>query len=125
MLNAINTYLLPLGITMNTPEKIAGGYFIWFNLPETLLAVQVATKAQETANLIVAHGNLFEVYGDENSAKFNNQIRVCFAWEAEDKLEEGIWRLSQVIRQMLVEFNGKISSNNSVNVTLQSTDIYK
>ena len=125
MLNAINTYLVSLGVAVTTSEKIAGGYFIWLNLPPPLLAAQVAAIAQETANLIIAHGNLFEVYGDEKSAKFDHQIRVCFAWETEDDLEEGIRRLSQVIRQMQVDVDGKLSSHSTADPTLQTGDVYK
>lgn len=57
--------------------------------------------AVERENLIVAHGNMFEVWGDEKSALFRRQIRVCFAWEDEDKLTSGIYRLSKVIEYML------------------------
>jgi DNA-binding transcriptional MocR family regulator len=125
MFNAINMYLIPLGVSMTTSEKMAGGYFMWFSLPQPLLAVQVAANAQEAANLIVAHGNLFEVYGDEKSAKFDNQIRVCFAWESEDNLEEGIRRLGRVIQQMKAAADEKPSSNGTANSTLQSIDTHK
>lgn len=64
--------------------------FIWFSLPAPLNAEQVAEAAQERENLIVAHGNMFEVWGDEKSAPFNREIRVCYAWEDEHKLTSGI-----------------------------------
>lgn len=64
--------------------------FIWFSLPSPLEAEQVAAVAQERENLIVAHGNMFEVWGDEKSASFSREIRVCFAWEDEHKLTTGI-----------------------------------
>lgn len=44
---------------------------------------------------------MFEVWGDEKSALFRRQIRVCFAWEDEDKLTGGIYRLGKVIEYML------------------------
>jgi len=44
---------------------------------------------------------MFEVWGDEKSASFRHEMRVCFAWEDEDKLSAGIYRLGKVIEYML------------------------
>lgn len=82
---------------MNT----AGGYFLWITLPAPLEGEQLAALALERENLVISYGNMFEVWGDEKSATFRSQIRVCFAWEDEDKLTGGIYRLSKVIEYML------------------------
>jgi len=43
----------------------------------------------------------FQVPGDsESEGTHFNAIRVCFAWEDEDLLEEGIERLARVIRRL-------------------------
>jgi DNA-binding transcriptional MocR family regulator len=104
MMSAIEEYLVPLGISVSkvslSGKDVFGGYFIWFELPEGMSAARVATRAKEDQNLIVAHGNLFEVYGDEDAVKFHRWIRVCFSWEDEEILEEGIRRLAEVVKNI-------------------------
>lgn len=101
MMSAIEQHLLPLGVWLpQTGRESVGGYFIWFALPRPLQAVDVTRRAQEQANLIVAQGALFEVPGDSAEITFPDCIRLCFAWEDEHKLAEGIERLAAVIREM-------------------------
>jgi DNA-binding transcriptional MocR family regulator len=104
MMSAIEEYLVPLDISVSkvslSGKDVFGGYFIWFELPEGMSAARVATRAKEDQNLIVAHGNLFEVYGDEDAVKFHRWIRVCFSWEDEEILEEGIRRLAEVVKNI-------------------------
>lgn len=38
--------------------------------------------------------------GDSKKAHFECDLRVCFAWEDEEKLAEGIERLARVIRSL-------------------------
>lgn len=91
---AIQEHLLPLGVTLpsETPE-IAGGYFIWIELPPPLRASDIARLALREG-VKVASGELFQVQGD---SRFDNNIRICFAWEQESKLAEGIRRLALAI----------------------------
>lgn len=104
MMSAIEEYLVPLGISVSkvslSGKDVFGGYFIWFELPEGMSAARVATRAKEDQNLVVAHGNLFEVYGDEDAVKFHRWTRVCFSWEDEEILEEGIRRLAEVVKNI-------------------------
>ncbi|KAK8244776.1 pyridoxal phosphate-dependent transferase [Phyllosticta capitalensis] len=98
MVSAIEKHLVPLGVTYAQPGKeVAGGYFVWLSLPEPLKGAEVARLGREQQNLIVAEGEMFEVPGDSKRIKFPRDVRVCFAWEAEDMLEQGIARLGQVI----------------------------
>ncbi|KZF24125.1 PLP-dependent transferase [Xylona heveae TC161] len=107
MLLAIERYLLPLGVTMAQPDRdVVGGYFIWFDLPNGLDADLVARRAMEMENVIIAEGSLFEVSNDAKGARFPSAVRVCFSWEEEDCLAEGIERLANVVRCML---NGECS----------------
>jgi len=105
MVDAIEGELVPLGIEVSKvslkDRDIFGGYFIWVELPEGMSAEAIAFSARERENLIVAHGNLFEVYGDEDAVKLDQWIRVCFAWEDEETLVLGIERLGRVIRDSL------------------------
>ncbi|OCK92211.1 PLP-dependent transferase [Cenococcum geophilum 1.58] len=115
MISAIETNLLPLGVKIPQPDRdVVGGYFIWLTLPSSLRGAVVAQRAKEEENLIVAQGDLFEVPGDTDHASFPHDLRLCFAWEDEDKLAEGIQRLASVIRNMQNDSGG-------VDAAMQST----
>jgi len=104
MLEAIKHHLVPLGARMPQEDReVVGGYFVWVKLPVN--AAALAKKAKEVENLIVAEGTIFEVPGDREIANFPNEIRLCFAWEDEGKLAEGIERLASLVKLMLVEKN--------------------
>jgi DNA-binding transcriptional MocR family regulator len=97
---AIQKYLAPLGIRVGEVSSqgndVFGGYFIWLELPSTVAAEAVARESKQEENLIVAPGHIFEVSNDP-SIKFENSLRVCFSWEGEEELEEGILRLARVV----------------------------
>ena len=102
MLNAIRRHLVPLGATLPQENReVVGGYFVWLKLPVN--AVALAKRAKEVENLVVAEGELFEVPGDREVVKFPNEIRLCFAWEDEERLAEGIERLASLMKLMLAE----------------------
>jgi DNA-binding transcriptional MocR family regulator len=106
MVEGINKHLIPLGVSIpQTDREIVGGYFIWLTLPSPLKGAVVAQRAKEEENLVVAQGEMFEVPGDteREGTSFSNDIRVCFAWEEEDMLAEGIERLATIISRMLNE----------------------
>ena len=104
MISAIEEHLLPLGVTLpQTSRDVVGGYFIWLSLPAPLQAEEVARRAREEENLTIAPGSIFAVYGDEKAVDLERKVRVCFSWEEELMLAEGIQRLAQVIGTMLRE----------------------
>ncbi|KAL8652381.1 MAG: hypothetical protein Q9226_004296 [Calogaya cf. arnoldii] len=101
MMSAIECYLLPLDVTLPQSDRdVVGGYFLWLELPKPLVADAVAQRAKAEENLIIGQGPLFAVYGDER-VDLERQVRVCFSWEAEENLSEGIQRLATIIRKML------------------------
>ncbi|KAI9745591.1 MAG: hypothetical protein M1818_001125 [Claussenomyces sp. TS43310] len=104
MIEAIDKDLGPLGVRTSRKsmggENVFGGYFIWIQLPKGIKAAAVATRARETEELIVAPGELFEVYGDEKSVSLENCLRLCFSWVDECDLVEGIHRLRNVIKDI-------------------------
>ena len=102
-MSAIREHLVPLGIGLPPAPGVAGGYFIWLRLPSPLRASDLASIAQRDQKLIVASGNVFGVQRDPATGKneFDNGLRLCFAWEEEHKLEEGVRRLGSVIREVL------------------------
>lgn len=100
-MGAIGTYLVPLGVNVTRESleghDVAGGYFIWLRLPEGMDAGRVAELAWDEEELVVGRGSLFEVYGDEDAARFSRELRVCFAWVSHEDLTEGVERLGKVV----------------------------
>lgn len=43
---------------------------------------------------------MFAVRGDEQGAKFDKNIRLCFSWEPEEALVDGVKRLGLLIKRM-------------------------
>ena len=111
MISAIEEHLLPLGVTLPQRHRdVVGGYFIWLSLPAPLQAEEVAVYARREENLIIAPGPIFAVNGDEEAVDLNGNVRVCFSWEEEAKLAEGIQRLARVISTMQADSNSGESS---------------
>lgn len=101
MASAIDKHLIPLGASLPTADVgFMGGYFIWLTLPPRMQADDVAAKAREMENLIIAEGSMFRVPSDSDEQTLSEQVRLSFSWEAEDDLEEGIERLGKVIRRL-------------------------
>ena len=96
---AVERFLVPLGVQMATAshEGVFGGYFIWLDLPKGLHAETVAKEALSTKQLTLAPGPMFAVYGDEAAVDLSRGVRLCFAWEDEEKMEDGMERLAKVI----------------------------
>jgi DNA-binding transcriptional MocR family regulator len=103
MMTAITQHLLPLGVSSpQANADVAGGYFVWLKLPEPLRSAVITAKAAEEQDLIVSDGSAFQVQGDEeHGIVFNSNIRLCFSYETEAILVEGVERLAQLIRQEL------------------------
>lgn len=100
MTEAIQRYLAPLGVETpgNSVNSIYGGYFIWITLPLGQSANMIAERAMKEENIIVGHGNIFAVRGDEQSADFDRNIRLCYSWVPEEAIGDGIKRLGDVIQ---------------------------
>jgi DNA-binding transcriptional MocR family regulator len=108
MMEAIKRELIPLGVWVDEGKlkgagmenDVFGGYFIWIELPEGIDSEEVASRAKDQENLIVAPGAIFEVQGDKG-VTFPGGIRLCFSWEEEGDLEEGVVRLGRIIREVM------------------------
>lgn len=103
-MDAIHRYIAPFGALVRESSLLRshtyGGYFIWFTLDMGIPTKVIAEAALEEENLIIGSGNMFEVHGDEASAKFDSAIRLCFAWEPEEDLVEGIRRLGDLLHRI-------------------------
>jgi len=71
-------------ITYSVPQ---GGYFFWAKLPEDLDASELRRKAKDF-KVDIRQGALFS---SQNGLK--NNMRLCFVFHGEEKIEEGIVRL--------------------------------
>jgi DNA-binding transcriptional MocR family regulator len=112
--SAIQNHLTPLGFTIPTTtsgrkgqddgrhSEVAGGYFIWLHLPSSIRASDLAQRAIDEVNLKIGSGTLFQVAGDP-LLEFEDWLRLCFAWEEVDALEEGIKRLARVAGRLVAE----------------------
>jgi DNA-binding transcriptional MocR family regulator len=103
---AIKTYLVPLGVhqaemaSTSSSGPVGGGYFTWLYLPEPMKASALAERAMAEEQLVIAAGDLFKVADDESEQNtFGEAVRLCFAWEEEESLVEGVQRLARVIRK--------------------------
>ncbi|KAL6705633.1 Valine--pyruvate aminotransferase [Coniothyrium glycines] len=106
LVQAIKEHLIPLGVRIpQTDREVVGGYFVWMTLPSPLKGAELAQRGKEEENVVVAKGEIFEIPGDNQIAgtSFAGSVRLCFAWEDEQLLAEGIERLAEVIKRMLRE----------------------
>ena len=107
MMDAVRQFLAPLGVetrqsSLADGSRVYGGYFVWLvpSPDRAFPARAVAALALEEENLILSHGGMFEVHGDEDAARFDTEIRLCFAWESEENLIEGVQRLGRLLRRL-------------------------
>jgi DNA-binding transcriptional MocR family regulator len=106
MVSAVKERLSPLGVEIHTDASDAlhaGGFFVWIRLPQPLTACNVTERALQDENLIVGNGDIFIVPGNQSSLSHDQCLRLCFAWEDEADLTEGVRRLEKVLVRMLNE----------------------
>ncbi|KAJ5654233.1 aminotransferase [Penicillium lividum] len=97
MSTAVHDKLGPLGVQIvEDTDGRTGGYFLWLKLPGQVDGRIVAKACAEQEALLILPGETFEVVGD---ATFDlpSYLRLCFSWEDETNLVEGVRRLARVI----------------------------
>ncbi len=82
--------LFPKGVKHTAPE---GGLFIWAELPEGMDALDIFKKAVEKKVAFVPGTHFYCEGGHENTMRLN------FSMASVEKIEEGMKRLAQVIRE--------------------------
>ncbi|KAH0496618.1 hypothetical protein TgHK011_003969 [Trichoderma gracile] len=105
MMDAVREYLEPLGVlaresSVKGEGGVYGGYFVWLTLTRGPTGVMVSDAALKEENIIVGRGDMFAVKGDEEGARFDENIRLCFSWEPEEDLVDGVKRLGELIGRM-------------------------
>ncbi|KXJ95646.1 pyridoxal phosphate-dependent transferase [Microdochium bolleyi] len=113
IMRAVEDHLTePFGVAVGSGRLdggVFGGYFIWLTLPVGTDkgpfpgARAIAERCKRDEELIVGYGGMFEVQGDEDAVKLDHAIRLCFAWEEEGNLVQGVERMGRAIKRMLEE----------------------
>ena len=104
MRKAVNQVLSPLGVRIITESKdkeagsIFGGFFLFILLPVGLKADDVAAIALEEYNLQILSGLNMTVNRSKSPPPFVERgMRLCWAWEEEEQIRDGIDRLKTVL----------------------------
>ncbi|ROW09531.1 hypothetical protein VMCG_02345 [Cytospora schulzeri] len=126
MMKAVHEHLDRFGIEVMDSnvaeggEDVYGGYFVWITFPEGPASQDIAKRAMDDENLIVSPGEMFEVKGDEKSVHFSKSIRLCFSWEEEEDIVEGVARLGRVVDSLWSERGNTPQKGGSGNNKLDS-----
>lgn len=101
LMQAIDAHLLPLGFSLPQASRdVVGGYFVWLGVPSGMTAHEL-TRGCKQQGVIVAPGSMFEVPGDSDQVSFPTSVRLCFAWEEEGNLSEGVERIARAAKKLL------------------------
>lgn len=97
---AIKHDLYPLGFRLDESVikcDTVGGFFVWLKLPEGIDCYQLAARAAK-------HGVSFSIGPStavpcplEDDSPFKNFIRLCFTFEEDHRLEEGVRRIALAV----------------------------
>lgn len=106
---AILQSLAPLGVKVvggdeKVRQDVFGGYFIWLQLPRPMSSDMVALSCLWEQNLTISQGSLFQVTGDTSLPQdimLKPCIRLCFAYESIEMLMEGVYRLGEVVTEVI------------------------
>lgn len=85
--------LMPPGITWTHPK---GGLFLWLRLPDGMSSAALLEKAVEQKVAFVPGGPFYALGGGENTMRMN------FSNATPEQIEEGILRLSNVIKHEML-----------------------
>jgi 2-aminoadipate transaminase len=90
------TDTLPAGVKFTRPQ---GGLFLWVELPEHLIARELLTQCLQNNVAFVPGDSFFPNGGVENTFRLN------YSNMPEERIREGIKRLSNVIHRYLANAN--------------------
>ena len=92
MLSALEKYM-PEGIEWTNPE---GGMFVWVTLPVNICGDELFEKARDEKVSFIP-GSKFYPTGYEKQ----NEIRLNFSYPTAEQIEEGVRRLSVIIKKLM------------------------
>ncbi|EXJ77602.1 hypothetical protein A1O3_09829 [Capronia epimyces CBS 606.96] len=116
---AIEEHLGPLGVEIHIgrpyhvkmdaghDEEVIGGFFLYILFPQGILADEVAAVALKEQNIRFLAAGMMAVRGSKSSSDLLKRgARLCWAWEEEDRLVEGVQRIAQVLKEKFLTTNG-------------------
>lgn len=98
--------LTPAGRSSASTAYVAGGYFIYVRLPASVSAERLTQRALDEQNVILAPESMCRVPPPRPGAYDAGRdqfVRLCFAWEDEEVLVEGVRRVGKVLGDMVRE----------------------
>jgi DNA-binding transcriptional MocR family regulator len=85
---------MPEGTTWTVPD---GGFFIWVTMPEGLDATAMRPMLRELGVDFLPGATCF------SDGKGKNQFRLCYSFVTDDRIDEGIRILGDVIKSEIKE----------------------
>jgi 2-aminoadipate transaminase len=81
-------------------NRPSGGMFVWLELPEGLDAAALVRPAVEREAVAFSPGEAFCAAGDRAAARC---LRLCFANNTPEAIEEGVARLARAVGRAVEE----------------------
>ncbi|OAA39050.1 Pyridoxal phosphate-dependent transferase, major domain protein [Cordyceps fumosorosea ARSEF 2679] len=104
MIDAIRSHVSPLGARTRAASlkgcDVFGGYFVWMDIDSDFSTKFIAGVLRSEEDIIIGHGQMFTVHGDEESASFDKSVRLSFSWEAEEDIVDGIKRIGLALARI-------------------------
>lgn len=91
---------MPPGVTFTRPE---GGLYVWAELPEGMDATLFAQRALAEHKVSIIVGGAFYPAGTEEMPGYRNSFRLSFSMIDAARAREGVMRLGELARQMMLE----------------------
>lgn len=111
-MGAIKEFLVPLGIQVTGGlGEVTGGYFISLKLLAHVDSKSLCDRGEREHDLLLACGKLFVVHGDNDVAFGGTFVRLCFAYEDESRLADGIKRMTALLQSLNLQPNRLIARN--------------
>ncbi|KAL2824328.1 pyridoxal phosphate-dependent transferase [Aspergillus pseudoustus] len=101
--SAMEQYLAPFGVSpaVENGYHVGGGFFLWLRLPPSLISTEVVAAARKDG-VVIGDGSVSALpEGNARCGTYEDMIRLCFAWVAEEELVEGVRILGQTIGRLV------------------------
>ncbi len=92
MVSALEKYM-PEGVTWTYPN---GGFFIWLTFPERIDTLKELDNAVAIEKVAYVPGSAFHF-----DREMKNSLRLCYSYVSEQKIDEGIKRLSAFFKKLM------------------------
>lgn len=97
LVHAIQQHLYPLGFRLDESvinSENVGGFFVWLQLPEDIDCYELEARAAELGVRFSIGPTTAVPRPPEDRVPFENFIRLCFTFEEDQRLVEGVRRIA-------------------------------